>query len=155
MTGVFLLFEFVREVSLRMPKAVGSAVGIVGSLILGDSAVEAGIISSPVLIVVAFSAVCNFLAPPYMNANVIFRAFLLLASGLFGIIGLVCSVSLGLIAFCSKESFLTPYLSPIAPLNKGGWRDYIVMLPVWMQKRAPTSITGKKIKRAEERKRDE
>ena len=154
MAGVFLLFEFVREVSLRMPKAVGSAVGIVGSLILGDSAVEAGIISSPVLIVVAFSAVCNFLAPPYMNANVIFRAFLLLASGLFGIIGLVCSVSLGLIAFCAKESFNTPYLSPIAPFNKNGWRDLLVMLPVWKQKTVPTSITGKKIKRAEERKND-
>ena len=154
MTCVFLLFEFVREVSLRMPKAVGSAVGIVGSLILGDSAVDAGIISSPVLIVVAFSAVCNFLAPPYMNANVIYRAFLLLASGLFGVTGLVCSVSLSLMAFCAKESFGTPYLSPIAPLSKGGWRDFLVMLPVWKQKMAPASITGKKIKRAEERKND-
>lgn len=153
MTGVFLLFEFVREVSLRMPKAVGSAVGIVGSLILGDSAVEAGIISSPVLIIVAFSAVCNFLAPPYMNANVIFRAFILLASGLFGVIGFVCSVSLGLIAFCAKESFNTPYLSPITPLSKGGWRDFLIMLPVWKQKTAPASITGKKIKRTEGRKK--
>ena len=65
--SAFIIFEVLREVGLRMPKAVGSAVGVVGSLILGESAVSAGIISPFVLIIVAFSAVCNFICAPYMS----------------------------------------------------------------------------------------
>ena len=68
---IFLIFEAVREVGLRMPKAIGSAIGLVGPLLLGDSAIKAGITSAPILIVVALAAVCNFMIPPYMNTNVL------------------------------------------------------------------------------------
>lgn len=145
---VFIMFELVREVGLRMPKAVGSAVGIVGSLIIGDSAVEAGIVSAPVLMVVAFSAVCNFLAPPYMNSNVVLRGFLILSAGFFGVAGLAVSVLAVVVAFMRKRSFGTPYLSPIVPFSASGQGDFLVMLPIWRQKYVPTSISGKKIVRA-------
>lgn len=84
---VFLLFELVREVGLRMPKAVGSAVGLVGALLLGDSAIEAGIASSSVMIIVALAALCNFIVPPYMHPSVIYRFIMIMLSGLFGLYG--------------------------------------------------------------------
>ncbi|MBQ0125197.1 MAG: spore germination protein, partial [Clostridiales bacterium] len=144
---VFLVFELVREVGLRMPKAVGSAVGIVGSLVLGDSAVEAGIISAPVLIVVAFAAVGNFLCPPYMNANVIYRAVLIFAAGFFGIFGFFAAVCVSVALFCSKYSFGTPYLYPLAPFSLYGQLDYVLMMPLSKQKIIPTALSGKKIRR--------
>lgn len=145
---VFLMFELVREVGLRMPKAVGSAVGIVGSLIIGDAAVEAGIVSAPVLMVVAFSAVCNFLAPPYMNSNVVLRGVLILSAGFFGVVGLASATVAVVAAFASKRSFGTPYFSPLLPFNASGQGDFLLMLPIWRQKYIPTSISGKKIVRA-------
>lgn len=148
---VFIMFELVREVGLRMPKAVGSAVGIVGSLIIGDSAVEAGIVSAPVLMVVAFSAVCNFLAPPYMNSNVVLRGFLILSAGFFGMAGLSVSVLAVIVAFMRKRSFGTPYLSPLVPFSASGQGDFLLMLPIWRQKYVPTSISGKKIVRAKKK----
>lgn len=145
---VFLMFELVREVGLRMPKAVGSAVGIVGSLIIGDAAVEAGIVSAPVLMVVAFSAVCNFLAPPYMNSNVVLRGVLILSAGFFGVVGLASAAIAAVAAFVSKRSFGTPYFSPLLPFNPSGQGDFLLMLPIWRQKYIPSSISGKKIVRA-------
>ena len=143
-----LMFELVREVGLRMPKAVGSAVGIVGSLIIGDAAVEAGIVSAPVLMVVAFSAVCNFLAPPYMNSNVVLRGVLILSAGFFGVVGLGSAAVAVVAAFASKKSFGTPYFSPLLPFNPSGQSDFLLMLPIWRQKYIPSSISGKKIVRA-------
>ncbi|MBR5187936.1 MAG: spore germination protein, partial [Clostridia bacterium] len=144
---IFLIFEAVREVGLRMPKAVGSAVGLVGSLILGDSAIKAGITSAPVLIVVALAAVCNFMIPPYMNANILYRFFMIVISGALGLFGFFSAVTVGAVMLCAKNSFGVPYLSPIAPLDPWGLRDFIYMAPLWSMKRAPISITGKTILR--------
>ena len=148
---VFIMFELVREVGLRMPQAVGSAVGIVGSLIIGDAAVEAGIVSAPVLMVVAFSAVCNFLAPPYMNSNVVLRAVLILSAGFFGVVGLGAAVVATVAVFAGKRSFGTPYLLPILPFSIRGQGDFLIMLPIWRQKYIPTEIAGKTIVRAKKR----
>lgn len=144
---VFLLFELVREVGLRMPKAVGSAVGIVGALLLGDSAIEAGIASSSVLIIVALAALCNFIIPPYMNPSVIYRFIMVLLAGFFGLYGFFIGFVCGVLALAGKSSFGTPYLSPIAPISPEGMKDFPIMTSVSQMKIAPVSITGKRIKR--------
>lgn len=148
----FLIFEVLREVGLRMPKAVGSAVGIVGSLILGDSAVSAGIISPFVLIIVAFSAVCNFIAVPYMNPNGIYRLALIMISGAFGIFGFFAFSAVSLILGCRKTSFGVPYFSPFAPISVDGLSDFIYMAPVWKNKNVPPSVSGRKLKRTKGKK---
>ena len=144
-----LIFEVLREVGLRMPKAVGSAVGIVGSLILGDSAVEAGIITYPTLIVVAFAAVCNFIAPPYMNSNTVHRFAVMIVSGFFGLFGFFAALIVGSGMMCAKQSFGVPYLSPFAPIYPQGQKDFLLMSGIWDMKYIPTSIVGKKIARAD------
>ena len=143
----FLIFEILREVGLRMPKAVGSAVGVVGSLILGESAVSAGIISPFVLIIVAFSAVCNFICAPYMNPNAVFRFALILAGGVFGIFGFFAALAYALVQGASKSSFGVPYFSPFAPLSAEGMRDFLYMSPIWRMKKVPPAVSGKNAER--------
>ena len=139
----FLIFEILREVGLRMPKAVGSAMSVVGSLILGESAVKAGIISPFVLIIVAFSAVCNFICAPYMNPNAIFRFALILSGGFFGLFGFFAVSSAALLLGAGKSSFGVPYFSPFAPFSAEGMRDFIYMSPIWKMKKVPACVSGK------------
>ena len=144
---VFLIFEAVREVGLRMPKAIGSAIGLVGPLLLGDSAIKAGITSAPVLIVVALAAVCNFIVPPYMNTNMLYRFFMIVISGALGFFGLFVAVMGSVVMLCAKSSFGVPYLSPFAPIDPFGLLDFIYMAPIFKMTRVPISIAGKVIRR--------
>ncbi len=142
---IFLIFETVREVGLRMPKAVGSAVGLVGSLILGDSAIKAGLTSAPVLVVVALAAVCNFIVPPYMNGNMLYRLFMIVISGALGYFGFFSAILVTVVILCGKNSLGVPYLSPFAPFDKEGMKDFLYMAPLWAMTRTPVSLTGKNI----------
>ena len=145
----FIIFEILREVGLRMPKAVGSAVGIVGSLILGESAVSAGIISPLVLIIVAFSAVCNFICAPYMNPNGLYRFAVLIVSGFTGMFGFFAFAAFTLLLGCGKTSFGIPYFSPFAPISTRGLADFLYMAPIWKQKKLPSCVSGRDITRTE------
>ena len=151
---IFLIFETVREVGLRMPKAVGAAVGLVGSLILGDSAIEAGVASAPVLIVVALAAVCNFIVPPYMHPNILYRFSLIIMSGTLGLFGFFLGTFIGLAVMCGKDSFGVPYFVPFAPIYPKGLKDFPIMTPIWSMTEAPSAITGKKIVRAKEKEKN-
>lgn len=127
--AILLLFEVLREVGVRMPRTVGDAVGIVGSVILGNTAVEAGIVSSVGVITVAFSAVCAFITPAYMYVIVISRLAVLIASELFGIIGLVVSFLLLSLMLCLNKSYGTPYMWPIVPFDFKGIQDTLFAWP--------------------------
>lgn len=126
---VLILFEVLREVGVRMPRTVGDAVGIVGSIILGNTAVEAGIVSSVGVITVAFSAVCAFITPAYMYIIVLARITVLFASELFGIWGLVLSALIFTFALFKKKSFGVSYMSPLFPFNRKGMEDSIFSWP--------------------------
>ncbi len=140
---IFLIFETVREVGLRMPKAVGSAVGLVGSLILGDSAIKAGLTSAPVLVVVALAAVCNFMVPPYMNANMLYRLLMIVISGAMGYFGFFSAILVTCVILAGKSSVGVPYLSPFAPFDRHGMKDFLYMAPIYDMKRIPAALTGK------------
>ena len=126
---ILLIFELIREVGIRMPKAVGDAVSIVGGLILGDAAIKAGIASEPVIMVAALTAISNFINPPFMNNSVIIRLVNLVSAKLFGIFGIaVCFVML-LAVLASKDSFGVPYMYPFSPSSKRGLTDSLVLMP--------------------------
>ena len=150
---IFLLFEVVREVGLRMPQAAGSAGGRVGSLPLGDSAIEAGIASAPVLIVVALAAVCNFIVPPYMNSNILYRFLMIVTSGIFGLYGFFAATMLSLLHMCMKNSVGVPYFSPFAPTDFAGLKDFLFMAPLWAMRRVPVAISHKEVIRTKGEKR--
>lgn len=133
-----LTFEMLREAGLRLPRAVGPAVSIVGALIIGDAAVRAGLVSTPMVVVIAFTGIASFVSPSY-NAGIIIRiarfAFLGAASVL-GFLGIMIVFILILIRMASLSSFGMPYLSPLAPLNTQEITDILVRRPWFkMQKR--------------------
>ncbi len=135
---VFLLeaaMEILREATVRMPKQVGGALSIVGVLVVGQAAVEAGFVSPITVVVIALTSIGSFATPSY-NMAIGFRMLrfpLLIITGLFGFYGLM----LGLLFTCnhllSLKSFGVPYLSPIAPANFGGLKDTIFRAPLnWL-----------------------
>jgi spore germination protein KA len=130
-----MTFEVLREAGLRMPRAIGPAISIVGALVLGQSAVQAGIVSAGMVIVVSFTAISNFVMPEFNMAATsrIIRFVYMLMAGIFGFFGIFISVLFTLIHLTSLRSFGVPYMSPLAPgpTKQGLWRDVFVRLPWW------------------------
>ncbi len=124
-----LIFEILREVGVRMPRTVGDAVGIVGSLIIGDAAVKAGLITDESIIVMALSAVCAFIVPAYMYSVTLLRIIFVAIAALLKTNGVILGVSLLLGLMCGTESFGCPYMSPVAPIDAKGLLDFILTVP--------------------------
>jgi len=114
-------FEILREAGIRMPRAVGQAVSIVGALVLGQAAVQAGIVSTAMLIVVSITGITGFTTPSYnlaIAARLIRLLFMILAAT-FGFYGILLAI-IALMAYLSSlRSFGVPYLSPIVPFRSG------------------------------------
>jgi len=135
-----LTFEMLREAGLRLPRAIGPAISIVGALIIGDAAVKAGLVSTPMVVVVAFTGIASFITPSY-NAGIMIRLArfgFLIAAGFMGLFGIMIALLLLLIHMASLTSFGLPYLSPIAPFNLGEMSDIIVRRPWFMNTMRPT-----------------
>ncbi len=118
-----LIFEILNEASVRMPKYVGMVVSIVGGLVLGETAVTAGIISAPTLMIVAFSGICLYTVPELEQTFAILRLIFLLIAGSFGIYGTLVLIALLIVYLCTFESFGTPVLAPFSPLIKSDLKD--------------------------------
>ncbi|WP_064745716.1 spore germination protein [Paenibacillus sp. UNC451MF] len=127
-----ITFEILREAGTRMPRVVGQAISIVGALVLGQAAVEAGIISNILVIVVALTAISGFVAPVYtFGANVrLLRFGVIMLASLFGLYGVILFACFLLIHLVKMESFGYPYLSPFAPFIKSGHKDALFRWPL-------------------------
>ncbi|MDD2281841.1 MAG: spore germination protein, partial [Eubacteriales bacterium] len=137
-----LAFEALREAGLRLPKAVGQAVSIVGALIIGQAAVEAGLVSPIMVIVVAATGIASFTIPAF-NGAVVTRMLkfpLLVAAGTMGLYGISMALAIIIIHLSSLRSFGVPYLSPLAPITISDWKDLIVRIPTWAMYQRPTFI---------------
>ncbi|MBO9128995.1 spore germination protein [Bacillus sp. 165] len=118
-------FEVLREAGIRMPRAVGQALSIVGALILGQAAVQAGFVSAAIVIIVSITAIASFALPHY-NIGItarILRFFLLIASSFFGLYGILIGSLMIVIHMCSLRSFSVPYVAPIAPFRLDEQKD--------------------------------
>lgn len=137
---VLLLFEIIREASVRMPRAVGMAMSIVGALVLGETAVNAGVISSPAVMVTALSSIALFTVPNMIGTSSILRLVYTVVGGLFGLFGLILAVLFTVHYVCSVNAYETPYLAPIAPLVYDDFKDSIDRAPLYKFKKRPKSI---------------
>ncbi len=117
------IFEILNEASIRMPKYVGMAVSVVGGLVLGETAVSAGIISAPTLMIVAISGICLYTVPELVQTFSLLRILFLLSAGSVGGYGIVI-IAVALLAYLvSFESYDTPLLAPFAPLITSDLKD--------------------------------
>lgn len=128
---MMVTFELLREAGLRMPRIAGQAISIVGALVLGQSAVEAGIVSTAMVIVVSITAISNFISPSYSFgiAQRIIQFFFMALAGMLGLFGLSCGVFILLIHLASLRSFGVKYLSPLAPAVLSDWKDTFIRVP--------------------------
>lgn len=128
-----MAFEVLREAGLRLPRQIGSAVTIVGALVVGEAAVSAGLVSAPIVIIIAFTGIAGFTAPHYsLEFSVrLLRLLLILAGGLLGILGVMYGLIAIAIHLCTLRSFGVPYLSPITPFAANEMKDAVVRAPWW------------------------
>lgn len=126
-------FEMIREAGVRMPRAVGQAVSIVGALILGQAAVQAGIVSAAMVIVVAATGIASYSMPKYNFANSarIIRFLFMSLSASFGFFGLTLGLIMLTAHMASLRSFGIPYLSPYAPFIPTDQKDTLFRFPLW------------------------
>ncbi|MFC5406176.1 spore germination protein [Cohnella soli] len=143
---LLFLFELLREAGVRMPKAVGQTIGIVGGLIIGDALIRAGLASPTLLVVVAVSTVATFsLVNQSLSGTVsILRVFILLFSSYLGIYGFFLSMFLILIYLCRLNSFGLAYLEPVSSLR---FKDWLTAFAVDPFRRSRISSLAKKRKR--------
>ncbi|OMP66358.1 spore germination protein [Domibacillus epiphyticus] len=137
-----ITFEILREAGVRMPKAVGSTISIVGALVIGQAAIQAGIVSPAMVIVVSITAIASFATPSYavaISARLI-RFLFMISAATFGFYGLILALIMLLVHLCSLRSFGVPYMSPIAPFIPGEAGDTFVRKPVWAYKERPRLI---------------
>ncbi|MDD4263203.1 MAG: spore germination protein, partial [Firmicutes bacterium] len=139
---MMLFIEILREAGVRMPRPIGPAVGIVGSLVMGESAVSSGLIGQPLVIVIALTAITSYIIPTLYDESALLRMLLFLFSAFFGIIGLVSSTILVLIHLATLQPFGIPFMSPIMPLEGEDLKDTFVRAPLWFQKRRPKALGG-------------
>lgn len=123
---ITFLYEIMREAGLRIPKPLGHAVSIVGALVIGESAVSAGIISSSSLMVVATAAICSYVTAALYPPIMVLRFAFVIVGGMFGLWGIVLLNCVLMINMCGKTSFGVPYMSSLAPFSSKRMRDVFV-----------------------------
>lgn len=152
-----VMFEALREAGLRLPKQAGAAVSIVGALVIGETAVAAGLVSEPMVMVVAITGIASFTIPRYSAAISlrILRFPIIILAGTFGLIGIMLGILTILIHLSTVRSFGVPYLSPLAPFNKDELKDVLIRAPLWSMRTRP-HFTGpyNKYREAENQKPD-
>ncbi len=124
--AITFIYEIMKEAGLRIPKSLGHAVGIVGALVIGESAVNAGIISSSTLMVVATAAICSYVTSPLYPPVTMLRFIFIIIGGLCGLWGIVIATAVMIISMCSKTSLGVPYMSSLAPFSLRTMRDVFV-----------------------------
>ncbi len=139
-----VVFEILREAGIRMPRVIGPAISIVGALVLGQAAVEAGIVSAFMVIIVSITAISSFAIPNYSLANAIrlIRFALMVLAGVYGLYGVFMGFIALLLHLCKLKSIGIPYMTPIAPKTKYATKDTIIRYPIWLNKTRPAGISG-------------
>ena len=148
-----MAFELLREAGIRLPGQLGGTIGIVGGLIVGQAAVDAGIVSTIVVIVVALTAIASFSVPNETMASAfrILKFFFILLAAIWGLYGFFLAWLVLIVHLCSLESFGEPYLMPDEwnlRERREKYKDYYLRFPLFtMWKRPVYTREGARIRR--------
>ncbi|XTP54157.1 spore germination protein [Niallia sp. Krafla_26] len=145
-----ITFEILREAGIRMPRAVGPAISIVGALVIGQAAVEAGIVSASMVIVVALTAISSFVSPAF-NISITARLLrfpLMFLAASFGLFGILLGLIVMVLHLSSLRSFGVPYLAPNSPFILEDQKDNFVRLPRWLLRTRPHLINKNNMTRS-------
>jgi spore germination protein KA len=133
-------FEIIREAGNRMPTTIGQALSIVGALILGQAAVEARIVSAPMVIVTGLTAVTGLMIPGLSGAIIILRFIFVILATFIGFYGYIFGMIGLLLHLFDIRSFGVPYMTPLNSLNLQDIKDTVVRAPWWYMENRPKFI---------------
>jgi len=143
------VLEVLNEASIRMPKYVGLALSVVGALVLGDTAVKAGIISTPAIIIIAFSAICLYTVPNAVETTTTIRWMYLIIAGSIGPFGVIVLSAYIICYVVSEQSYGVPLVAPFAPLVKSDLYDSLIKADLYTLKNRPKVLKVKEKVRLE------
>lgn len=138
-----LIFEILNEASVRMPKYVGMVVSIVGGLVLGETAVSAGIISAPTLMIVALSGICLYTVPELEQTFALIRILFIMVAGSFGAYGLLIASAIIFLYLITFENYSIPLCAPFSPLVPQDLKDGFKKDFLLHNTRRPLSLKNK------------
>lgn len=143
-------FEIIREASLRVPSAIGSTIGIVGALVIGQAAVSAGIVSPILIIIVAITALSSFAIPDYSFSFHLrlFRFLFILLGYIAGFLGIGTGLFVYLSIICDMESFGVSYSLPYSSMENLKSTG-VILPPIWKREYRASYLATKKDKKQE------
>ncbi len=126
-----LTYEILREAGVRIPKTVGQAVSIVGTLVIGQAAVDAGVVSAAMVIIVSITAISSYVIPEngLSIAVRIIRFMMMALAATFGFYGILIGLIMMTIHLTSLSSFGVSYMSPFGPFIAKDLKDSLYRLP--------------------------
>ncbi|MBC8589407.1 spore germination protein [Paratissierella segnis] len=148
---MILFFELLKESSIRLPQAVGEAVTLIGGLVIGTAAVEAGVVSAFMIILISATGMAEFVNPKLRELISISRLIFLLLGTIAGLYGVTLGLLVGATNMVSLKSFGTPYMWPYAPYNKEGMKDSIIKTQIKKLNFRPKVISNKDSMKRNER----
>ena len=144
---VLLVLEVLNEASIRMPKYVGMALSVVGALVLGETAVSAGFVSTPAIIIIAFSGIGLYAVPNLIEQTSILRLVMLLVAGSIGTYGIILASAFVLIYLVTTENFGTPLFAPFSPLVGRDLRDSVLKYNLGSLSTRPKTLRSRNVRR--------
>lgn len=144
---LLLIFEILNETSIRMPKYVGMALAVVGALVLGETAVNAGLVSTPAVLIMAMSGISIYTVPELTETTSILRFIVLLIAGSVGGYGIVLIEAFLTCYLCASENYGVPYVTPYSPLIPNDLQDGIYMSDVTSMPFRPQALNAKNKRR--------
>jgi spore germination protein KA len=148
---IVLLFEILYEANLHMPQYMGMALSIVGALILGETAVNAGLVSPPAVMIVALSGLTFYVVPNQASQFSLLRILYVFVGATLGLFGIL-AFSVWVVSYLSSfDSYESAYLSPSAPYIKGDMKDFLIKAPLNQMKTRPKGIANNKRNRTRQK----
>ncbi|WP_129597447.1 spore germination protein [Anaerophilus nitritogenes] len=144
---MLLAFELLRESGVRLPAPVGTTIGFVGAIILGQAAVDAKFVSAPIVIVAALTGITNFLIPKMIGPVIVIRFTFLMLSAFLGLYGYIFGVIGLFIHLMSLRSFGIPYMSHIGSLKIQDMKDTSIRAPWWYMYYRPKLLSHNSIRK--------
>lgn len=147
-----LLFELLREAGIRLPGQMGNTIGVVGGLIVGQAAVDAALVSTIVVIVVALTAIASFAIPneEFSSTLRLLKFFMIVLGAVWGLYGIFLGLLILVIHLASLESFGIPYMMPLTAGSVDGeveFQDFVFRKPIFAMKERPLYAMRKVRKR--------
>lgn len=152
---MLFILDILREVGTRMPSAIGQTVNIVGTLVLGQAAIEAKLVSAPVIMVTALTGITTLINMNFISATIIFRNFLLAGASVLGIYGFFMCFIILYLHLMSIRSFGIPYMMNVTRAKDHDGQDAWIRAPWWTMTLRPKILAAKNLIRQSQKKNKE